>query len=246
MSTAANRSTTPVKSQLAPPTLDNGDHMSQAEFHRRYQLHPDHSKFELIDGIVFMASSLSRTHAKFHATLSMVLRLYVAKTPGIELLDNATTILGNANEPQPDLSLRVLTEFGGQSKELPSMYVQGAPELVAEISHSSLGVDMHLKRHAYERASVLEYMVLSVEEPKLYWFNFAGNASIEPDRRGIASSRAFPGLWIHVDGLISQNDGELLNTLDRGLKSSGHRAFVKKLKARRQDGKKSDSEEKSR
>src|SRR5438477_6406650 len=85
------------------PLLENGDHLTQAEFHRRYEACPDDVKAELVGGIVYMASPLRRPHATHHPELSGAFWLYKGATPGIELLDNATTILDEVSEPQPDL-----------------------------------------------------------------------------------------------------------------------------------------------
>jgi Uma2 family endonuclease len=232
MSTATRHTRRTHAVELSPQ-LVNGDRMSQAEFHRRYETYPEDVKFELIGGIVFMASPLRRTHGKIHIRLSTVLELYESQTPGVELLDNATTILGDASEPQPDLSLRILSEFGGRSLETTTDYVQGPPELVVEIAHSTRSIDLHLKRQDYEGAGVQEYLVLSVEEPELLWFDFSTKDSIKPDRRGLARSRTFPGLWINVPALLNNKREELLATMSRGLKSPAHRAFVKMLQARR-------------
>jgi Uma2 family endonuclease len=226
------------------PPLVNGDHMSQAEFHRRYEAYPEDVKFELIGGIVFevspfrkgrefMSSPLRRTHGKNHATLSSALWLFASQTPGVEMLDNATVILADDSEPQPDLSLRILREFGGQSRENAKDYIEGPPELVAEIALSSRAIDLNRKRQDYERASVKEYMVLSLEEHELVWFDFAANDLIVPDRRGVARSRAFPGLWVNVPALLENQAKGLIATLNRGLKSAAYTAFVKKLEAAR-------------
>src|SRR4051812_38307615 len=113
------------------PLLANGDRMKQPEFHERYEQYPDGVKFELVGGIVYMASPLRWLHGTFHTELSLVLALYKAATPGVEVGDNATTILGEESEPQPDLGMRILPEFGGQSKLDAKEYVVGAPELLA-------------------------------------------------------------------------------------------------------------------
>src|SRR6266851_8915829 len=97
------------------PLLNNGDRLTQREFHRRYEAYPDDVKFELIGGIVYMASPTGWPHSKYHLQLATVLGNYEAATPGVEGLDNATTILGPWSEPQPDLALRILPERGGQS-----------------------------------------------------------------------------------------------------------------------------------
>src|SRR5438477_10122490 len=116
------------------PLLENGDHLTQAEFHRRYEAYPDNIKAELIGGIVYMASPLRRPHGKQHPVLSCAFCLYEAATPGVELLDNTTIILSDANEVQADLTLRLLPEWGGRSKSSEGDYVEGGPELVAEIA----------------------------------------------------------------------------------------------------------------
>src|SRR5579859_658476 len=101
VSTASRR----TKKTLPPPTplLENGDRMTQPEFHRRYESYPEDAKVELVEGVVYMASPLRRAHAKYHVQLAKLFGLYEDKTSGVELLDNATTILGEESEPQPDL-----------------------------------------------------------------------------------------------------------------------------------------------
>src|SRR5438046_1254616 len=102
MSTVSTRTTS------TPPTLRPGDCLTQEEFHRRYEQYLGDVKFELIGGVVYMASPQKRRHGGHHPKLSAALVLYESRTPGVELLDNTTTILGKSSEPQPDLALRVL------------------------------------------------------------------------------------------------------------------------------------------
>jgi Uma2 family endonuclease len=134
-------STAPHFVHLDLPPLYTGDRMTQAEFHRRYEAYPEDAKFELIGGIVYMASPLLRAHAPRHIQLATFLELYECRTPGVELLDNATTILGEESEPQPDLALRVLSDYGGRSRETHDDYVVGPPELIVEIAHSTRADD---------------------------------------------------------------------------------------------------------
>jgi Uma2 family endonuclease len=162
-----------------------------------------------------------------------VLWLYKMATPGTEVLDNTTTILGEESEPQPDLELRILKEFGGQSSEDEDNYVQRAPEFIAEIAHSSKAIDLHRKRPDYQQAGVLEYLVLSVEEPKLHWFHFKSQRQLTPNRKDIAQSRVFPGLWIDVPALLARNSDRLFQVAQQGLTSRRHAAFVKRLAAAR-------------
>jgi hypothetical protein len=213
------------------PMLCNGDHMTQAEFHRRYEMYPGDEKFELIGGIVYMASPLRWRHAEQHADFSVPLGIYRIATPGVQVLDNATTILGEKSEPQPDLSLRIFPEYGGRSRYTDDEYIEGAPEWLGEIAYSSGAIDLHQKKEDYEQAGVLEYLVLCVEEQELHWFHFKSRRRILPDKHGVYRSRVFPGLWIDGPALVSGRSARVLRVLRKGIASPEHAAFVKRLRA---------------
>jgi Uma2 family endonuclease len=180
-----------------------------------------------------MASPLRFPHGQYHVNLSAVLGVYKAGTPGVVVADNATTILGEESEPQPDLSACIVQECGGQSRVNESLYLEGAPEFVAEVSHSTRDLDLKHKRRDYERAGVVEYLVLSVEDQELYWFHFPSGEQMKPNRRGIAQSRVLPGLWIHRQALLANDTVRLLAVVQQGLASRAHAAFVKRLQAER-------------
>jgi hypothetical protein len=220
-------SVVPLKPVAAPP-LKTGERLTQSEFHRRYQQQPEHVKAELIGGVVYEASPLRRPHAIYHPELSCAFCLYKGATPGVELLDNATTILGPASEPQPDLGLRILPEYGGRSATTPDDYVSGAPELLAEVAHSSLKFDPEPKFKDYRQAGALEYVVWSIEESELYWFDFRKDNQVRPSK-GIYRSRVFPGLWIDRQALLSRDTARLAAVVQQGIASTAHAAFVKRL-----------------
>lgn len=213
------------------PPLVPGQRLKQPEFHRRYEAYPEDVKFELIGGVVYMASPLRRAHAGYHPELSGVLWMYSSATPGIEVLDNATTILGEESEPQPDLEVRILAAFGGRSRETEADYVQGPPELVAEVAHSSRDIDLGPKRDAYQRAGVVEYLVLCIAEQELHWFHFPSGRPIRPNREGVWRSRVFPGLWLDGGALLARDSARLMEAVRQGIASRGHAAFVKRLQA---------------
>jgi hypothetical protein len=229
MHKSADRTT---KERPAPvPPLENGERLTQAEFHRRYEACPDDVKAELIGGIVYMASPLRRPHATHHPELSGVFWLFKGMTPGVELLDNVTTILGEESEPQPDLELRILPEWGGRSRTTEEDYVGGGPEMVAEIAHSSRSLDLGRKRNDYQQAGVVEYLVLCVEEREVHWFDFRTGRPLRPNREGVYRSRVFPGLWVHERALLERDTLRLMAVVQQGLASRAHAAFVKKLQA---------------
>jgi Uma2 family endonuclease len=211
----------------------NGDHMGQAEFHRKYLAYPDDTKFELIGGTVYVASPLGLPHADFHFLLSGLFWTYSDETPGVQGLDNCTLILDEENEVQPDLAIRLLPEFGGKSSVTKNSYLQGSPELIVEIAQSSRAIDLYQKKDAYRRAGVQEYLVLAVKQ-EVVWFDFRSRKVLSSSEAGICKSRVFPGLWLDTAALLNQRKTELKAALRAGLDSPEHAAFVTRLKARRQ------------
>jgi hypothetical protein len=206
--------------------------MTREEFHRVYEMTPEHVRAELIGGIVYMASPLKRPHATNHPPLSSVLFIYESRTPGVETGDNGTILLGDDSEPQPDLYLRILPAFGGQSRD-DAEYVAGAPELVAEIAHSSRAIDLHGKKDDYTRNGVIEYVVFLVAEKQLRWFDLRAGTEFVADTAGVFRSAVFPGLWIDSRALVARDADALLATLNTGLATPEHSAFIGQLSARR-------------
>jgi hypothetical protein len=214
------------------PLLVNGDRMKQPEFHRRYEAYDEDEKWELIRGIVYKAPSmLSLRHSDYDGRIGYVLETYCLATPGTQTLHNATTILGEESEPQPDLGLRILPEYGGQSQTTPDDYLQGAPELLVEVAHSRRAIAMHDKRDDYQQTGVLEYLVVCMEEQEVHWFHFPSGDLIRPNRQGDSRSRVFPGLWLDVAALLRLDSARLMQVLQQGLASRAHAAFVKRLQA---------------
>jgi hypothetical protein len=212
--------------------LHNGDRLTQAEFHRRYEQYPEDVKFELVGGIVYMASPLRMPHSRYDGQVGLVLELYSMGTPGTEVLHGATTILGDDSEPQPDLGLYVLPENGGQSRVNEDEYLVGAPELVCEIAHSTVSLDLNAKKRDYRLAGVQEYLVVCIKEQELRWFHF-GRKALQPDAGGVYRSRVFPGLWIDGPALLARDSARVEDTARRGLASPEHAAFTARLAAAR-------------
>jgi Uma2 family endonuclease len=212
-----------------PVDLQNGDQMTREEFHRLYEQAPKHFKAELVGGMVHVASPLRRLHANRHPQLGMLLTAYELSTSGVEMGDNATVILGDDSEPQPDLFLRILPEFGGQSSTSKDDYVLGAPELIAEVAHSSKSIDLYRKREDYARNGVKEYLVWSIGDERIHWFDLAAGDEIPMDADRVLRIRSFPGLWIDQEALFTRNLSQMMGTLQQGIASPGHAAFVERL-----------------
>lgn len=219
------------KRQFVPP-LASGDRLTRAEFERRYEATPENFKAELIEGVVYVASPVRAFHGDPHFNLITWLGVYAAATPGIKGSDNTTTRLDLDNEPQPDAMLRIVR--GGTSRVSEDGYIEGAPELVAEVATSSAAIDLGAKMNAYRRNRVQEYLVWQAFENELSWFRWQHEqyVLVEPDENGVMKSRAFPGLWLDVAALLNGEMLTVLNTLQLGLQSPEHQIFVRELAER--------------
>lgn len=209
--------------------LENGDRLTRHEFERRYQAMPQLKKAELIEGVVYVSAALRfRNHGQPHANIMTWLGVYQAFTPKVALADNPTVRLDLDNSPQPDA---VLLIDGGQTRISEDDYLEGAPELIVEVAASSAAYDLYDKKRAYRRNGVQEYLVWRVYENEFDWFRLAAGEYIllQPDSRGIVRSQVFPGLWLDVPSLRSGAMTEVLEVLQRGLKTSEHQEFKQSL-----------------
>ena len=215
------------------PTLENGDRLTRCEFERRYALRPDLKKAQLIEGIVYMPSPVSVVHAEAHSAINGLLSLYAISTAGVRVADNATVRLDLDNEPQPDVLLRIDAPAGGRAR-VSDGYLEGAPELVVEVSVSSASIDLHDKLRAYRRNGVQEYVVWRTRDQRIDWFELAdGDYRLLPaDDAGVVRSRVFPGLRIACRALLAGDPAAALAELQKGIDSAEHRRFIARLAER--------------
>jgi Uma2 family endonuclease len=227
-------STDPVEQALVPP-LERGDNLGAVEFMRRYEAMPDVKKAELIEGIVYMPSPVSRAHAAPDSIIQTWLGTYAARTPGTEAGSNATVRLGPKNVPQPDGLLWILPECGGQMRLDPKGYFLGPPELIVEVAASSAAVDLHGKLRAYRRAGVREYLVWRPLERQFDWFVLHQNEYRlnAPSSPGVLRSPHFPGLALAMEALLDHDSAKVLDLLQTSLQTRAHAAFVAQLAARK-------------
>ncbi len=221
----------PPQVEVIPP-LENGDRLTQPEFHRRYERMPRIKKAELIEGKVYMGSPVrTDVHAEPHADLSYWLKTYQYAMEGTKVSDNSSVYLDSDNEPQPDLVLRIEQRAGGRSSLNAAGYLKGPPELVAEISASSASYDLREKKNAYRRNGVREYIVWQVLDRRLDWWELveAEYREIAADDKGIIESRVFPGLRLDVEKLLNGDFPGILAELQRGLASEACAAFRERL-----------------
>lgn len=201
---------------------------------------PGLRKAELIEGVVYMPSPVRvRRHGRPHARIITWLGHYEARTPGVEVADNATARLDLDNEPQPDAMLYIAPERGGQVRIGPADYIESAPELVVEVASSSASFDGHTKLQVYRRNGVQvyrrngvqEYLVWRVMDSQIDWFALRDGeyAKLAADADGVVRSERFPGLWLNAKALLQGDLAATLRTLDEGCAAAEHAAFVAQL-----------------
>lgn len=222
------------REQDSPP-LQSGDRLTRPEFERRYAASPHIKKAELIEGIVYVASPLRHEqHGKPHSRVMTWLGVYQAMTIGVDLSDAPTVRLDLDNEPQPDAVLFIEANAGGQTRISSDGYIEGSPELIVEIAASSAAIDTGSKKQVYRRNGVLEYVIWQSYDNQLEWFWLTDGEYqlLSPDPDGIIRSQVFPGLWLAVEALLSNQMVRVLAVLQEGLRSPEHEAFVKRLGSR--------------
>lgn len=214
------------------PILENGDQLTRDEFERRYRLLPHLKKAELIEGVVYMPSPVRiGSHGTPQAAMICWLSVYWAFTPVVQVGDNSTVRMDLDNEPQPDGSLFIKPEFGGQIAISADDYVERAPELLAEISASTASLDLNAKFRVYRRNQVREYIVWRVAERAIDWFVLRGSRfeRLPLDAAGCYRSEVFPGLWLPAQAMIDLDLATVLRVLQEGLATPEHAEFVARL-----------------
>jgi Uma2 family endonuclease len=224
------------------PPLRNGDHLTRAEFHRRYEAMGGAVRAELIEGIVYIWSSpdmpspvsLSH-HGTPHFHVVTWAGYYCSKTPGLLPGDNSTVFIDGTNEPQPDVLLGIPVAAGGRTKLVERngrQYVEGPPDLVVEVAASTAAIDLHAKLAAYQRNGVGEYLVILTEDQReVRWMALAQDRfePIAPAPDGLLRSTLFPGLWLDPAALLAGDLTKLLAAIDAGCATDAHRAFAARL-----------------
>jgi hypothetical protein len=229
----------------AIPPLRDGDRMDADEFLRRYAADPVVYSAELLQGVVHITRwrefqdgkeeicpGITATQGAAHAKLSGFLGVYSAHTFGTQGANRATTVFPSGTTClEPDIMLRILPECGGGSTIGADKFVHGTPELLAEISFTSGARDFGKKFDAYQADGVPEYLVWRTAEKEVHWFALKRKkyVALSPHADGTLRSEEFPGLWLDIPALLAGDMAKVLATLQQGIASPEHAAFVAKL-----------------
>ncbi|MBW4550397.1 MAG: Uma2 family endonuclease [Aphanocapsa sp. GSE-SYN-MK-11-07L] len=148
-----------------------------------------HMRFELM--------STGSDHSKDHALMLFALSFFAAHQ-GIRMTakDGCSYRKAGFDEFQPDASYYIgeaadAIPWGTRVVDLEKYPI---PNLVIEISATSLGDDLGAKRFQYEDLSIPEYWIVNVQAIKILAFAIANDGSI----RHIRASHVLPGLKLEV------------------------------------------------
>lgn len=215
------------------PTLETGDNLTREEFLRIWDELPHIKRAELIGGIVYMPAALGTDHGGDDFNVTTWLGVYRAATPG-SVGGSDVTCIFLEECPQPDVNLRIVTEFGGKSW-IEDQRIHGSPELLVEVCNTTVSMDLHQKFELYKEARVPEYLVVVVKKQQIRWHRLVRGEYklISADAGGVYRSVVFPGLWLDSKALFKDDLAQVLATLQKGIESDEHQQFVEELAKRK-------------
>jgi Uma2 family endonuclease len=166
--------------------------------------------------------------------LGSLLSLYDMSTPGCCGGMTGTWFMSERFVAQPDLTMEILPEYGGQSR-VWGEYSAGAPEMIIEVSLTGDSRDFGVKKEFYESLAVREYLIALPVERRLAAFELtaAGFRPLESAPDGIFRSVFFPGLWLDTEAVWNRDMPRMKATLQQGLATPEHAEFVAKLERRK-------------
>ncbi|MFT3878951.1 MAG: Uma2 family endonuclease [Gemmatales bacterium] len=226
--TSAKRSTQPIRNGKLPLLYD-GQRLDRETFHRLYEASPELKRVQLIEGIVHMPSPMRFVqHANPQTCINGWLFCYSSQTPGVRNGGSATLKIDTENEFEPD---GMLFYDQGQLVIADDGYLEGVPELVVEVSASTISVDSKEKFRVYEKQGVKEYLLWNTQADTITWFARNKNkfVAMKPNRAGIIQSKTFPGLWLDVAAMLEGDLTQVMKTLNEGLTSGPHVKYVKRF-----------------
>src|SRR5262249_16296741 len=104
-------------------------------------------------------------------------------------------------------------------------------ELVAEVTTNRANIELRKKIDVYRRFGVQDCIVWYKEDATIDWF-WLRNGQYErltPDDASVYRSQIFPGLWLDSAAMMRGDMAAVFKTLQTGINSSDHSAFVLKL-----------------
>jgi len=155
---------TQIAPSIALPAEQSWPPQGQWTYEDYLRLPDDNNRYEIIEGVLYVANAPSYEHQFTAGEIFGELRNFVkAKSLGVVIAAPFEVHLpGIAKPVQPD----IVFIAAARQPTSDTQIFEGAPDLVVEvISPSSLRVDRYVKLSAYERARVREYWLV---DPKTH------------------------------------------------------------------------------
>lgn len=168
------------------------------------RLPDDGKRYEIIEGVLYVANAPSIEHQYSVSEVLFNLKLFVREHRLGQVLTAPIEVhLAEDTKPvQPDI-LFVKTE---QMPPLGTQVFEGAPDLIVEvISPSSIRLDRHIKFDVYERYGVAEYWMVDPKARSVEVYTLArGEYALFGQYTGdeIVMSKLLDGLQIKASGLF--------------------------------------------
>src|SRR5213594_2055813 len=114
---------------------------------------------------------------------------------------------------------RTTTTSWGRQSSLPRLPTARAPSTCT-------------RRRTTTRYGVHEYLVVTLGEGRLRWFDLRAGRELEASADGVVRLQVTPGLWVDTTTLFAGDHAGAMATLERGLATPEHAEFVRRLSPR--------------
>lgn len=166
----------------------------------------DGNRYELIDGELFVTPPPDLSHGRGAGVLFAALFAYEREHGGRAQAAPTGVFFDQGSHVEPDVLYSRQENLDRWQRD--QRYVDGAPDLVVEISSpSTRRRDLTLKRALYERHGVEEYWFVDRDDESVLIHRLQADGYGAPERVGrgqSAISSAAPGFQIDVDELFDR------------------------------------------
>jgi Uma2 family endonuclease len=156
----------------------------------------------LIDGELFVTPTPTTRHQRVVISIIIALHDHAAAHGGEVLTAPCGVYLSDQNVPEPD----VLFLLDAHLDRTGTQYIQGAPDVVVEVSSpSTRRLDLVRKRELYERFGVPEYWFMDLDQERVQVYVLQDGRYPKPavvQRGGTLRSVVLPEFTAAVDDLL--------------------------------------------
>lgn len=193
--------TSPGRVPMVIPADDiSGPGQGQWTYEAYAALPQDEHRYEIVDGVLYMAPAPNRGHQSAVGRVYRYLSVYVEDAGlGEVYIAPFDVELSTRTVVQPD----VVVVLNSQLHRITESRIIGAPDLVVEVSSpGTVGHDRDKKKHAYARSGVAEYWIVdpwshTVEVLTLEAGSYRSLGVFEG--KAVLPSQIVPDFLVHVE-----------------------------------------------